>query len=105
MADIPNSIPISLRSHEIDQLHEFVPKLVRRFMGRDTEQNDMASKADELERVYEEHIEGMGNALLMPIDDWRTLISSLSDVDDGLRGWWLQRKLIRRLRDKSEELQ
>lgn len=105
MGDTAISIPIDVRTHERKQLREFIPKIVSRYAIRATEDNDMESRADELNRVYEEHIEGMGNALLMPIDDWRTIISELSEIDDGLRGWWLQRKLIRRLREKSEELQ
>lgn len=105
MDDTAINIPIDVRSHEQNQLTEFVPKLVTRFMNRQTEQ--MESKSDELNRVYDEHIEGMDGEsyLSMPIDDWRTLISSLSNVDDGLRGWWLQKKLVSRLRDKLEDIQ
>lgn len=105
MGDTAINIPIDVRSHEQNQLTEFIPKLVTRFMNRQTEQ--MESKSDELNRVYDEHIEGMDGEsyLSMPIDDWRTLISSLSNVDDGLRGWWLQKKLVSRLRDKLEDIQ
>lgn len=101
MGDTAINIPIEIRSHESTQLDTFVDKLVRRFTNRGTEQ-----KADELRRVYDEHIDEMGSAdyLSMPIDDWRTLVSSLSEVDDGLRGWWLQTKLVDRLRVKSDEL-
>jgi len=101
MGDTAINIPIEIRSHELTQLVRFVEKLVRRFTNRETEQ-----KADELRRVYDEHIYGMESAsyLSMPIDDWRTLVSSLSYIDDGLRGWWLQTKLVERLRAKSEAL-
>jgi len=101
MGDTAINVPIEIRSHESTQLVRFVEKLVRRFTNREMEQ-----KADELRRVYDEHIDEMESAsyLSMPIDDWRTLVSNLSYVDDGLRGWWLQTKLVERLRAKSDEL-
>jgi hypothetical protein len=103
MGDTAINVPIEIRSHESTQLVRFVEKLVRRFTNREMEQ-----KADELRRVYDEHIYGMSESeadyLSMPIDDWRTLVSNLSYVDDGLRSWWLQTKLVDRLRAKSEAL-
>jgi len=108
MGDTALNVPIRVRTHELEQLHGMVPEAIQQ-IGTD--------EADELKRVYDEHIgqitaeypEGPQFAayVSMPIDDWRTVISGLNRAryESGRpRVHWLQSKLVGRLEDRSEEL-
>lgn len=113
MGDTAMNVPIKVRTHELKQLHEMVPAA-----RRHCEQAEMDEQADEITRVYDEHIANVEEAagfdtsfrahVSMPADDWRTTISSLGRVqrrDEGLRAWWLRKKLASRLRDRLEQLE
>jgi hypothetical protein len=97
-------IPIDIRSHEVSQLDEFVPQIVERLRDIATEDNDLGSEADSIESIYDNAAVSDG-MLSMEIDEWRTLLRHLPRLrdDEGLRVWWLQRKMIRRLKDRADE--
>lgn len=113
MGDTAINVPVRVRSHELCQVHEMVPDVEERLRSIDTEST--IERADELNRIYDEHISGVDGEpresdafaayLSMPADDWRSVVSALARVeDDGLRPQWLQKKLVNRLRDRMEEL-
>jgi hypothetical protein len=105
MGDTAINVPIDVRSHELQQVKEMGTSAVERL--RSIELDD---EADELSRVVDEHILDMpddADTLSMPADDWQTLVRHLHRLRDeeGLRVWWLRRKLYDRLQDKQEALE
>lgn len=102
MGDTAINIPVECRRTEVRQLKEMVPKAVERL--------DAAGKDDDaaaLERIHDEHItdlpDGKGT-VSMPKDDWTSLVLGLDRVDDGLRPWWLTRKLSTRVQDRLRDV-
>lgn len=112
MGDTLPDIPLMVRSHEIEQLHEWVPKVVSRL-----EDIDMEDRAGEVELLYENHIADTESTqshsvsdgyITMAAGDWRLLVRELrriSDEEGAVRTWWLRKKLVQRLSDRLEELE
>lgn len=106
------NVPVKVRTHELNQVHEMIPQVEERL--RSIGVDATVEQADELERIYDEHISGIDGEpreseefaayISMPADDWRSVVSALARVDDGLRPRWLQKKLVKRLRDRMEEM-
>jgi hypothetical protein len=113
MGDTPINVPVKVRTHELNQVHEMIPQVEEQLRSIGVEAT--VEQADELERIYAEHIEGIGVEpreseefaayLSMPADDWRSVVSALARVDDGLRPRWLQKKLVKRLRARLDEME
>jgi len=101
MDDDTINVPIAVRSHEVAQLHEFVPEAIDQC--RRTEMND---EADQLQCVVDEYLEPTDGYISMPADEWRTVVRNVHRrTDSGLRSQWLQTKLLKRLRDRMEEME
>lgn len=111
MGDTAINVPVKVRSHELNQLHEFFPDV------RDgLQQAGLDEAAEAVDRIYDEHVSGVTAAVsggpyaamvTMPAEDWKTTvryIGRLSQTSEGLRAWWLQKKLVGRLDDRLEEL-
>jgi len=104
------NVPVDIRSHESQQLDDMLPEVAQRLTR--VERDD---EADTIERIYEEHVENYETRahsntpyISMPADDWRAVIRNLPRVkdDEGItRVWWLQKKLVDRLRGRLEELE
>jgi hypothetical protein len=115
MGDTAMNVPVEVRSHELRQLDKMVPKAADRLREVATENNDLASEADTLDRAYDEHIldmpatHSMGDGYLsMPADDWRAIIRHLPRIEDNVgvtRVWWLRKKLTSRVRERLAELE
>lgn len=112
------NVPVRVRSNELAQAQNMTPRVVEKLRQVDAE--SVQERADDLERIYEEHIEGVehdyrGNTdyiefathLSMPAEDWRTFIGALSRLRDeeGLRVWWLRKKFVNRLEDRLEGME
>jgi hypothetical protein len=93
-----------------------VPRAVERLRALDAE--TFGDDADELERIYAEYIEGVEREFTaddqafaayvsMPADDWRQVVGSLGRLydEEGLRVWWLRKKLVKRLRERLEQME
>jgi len=104
------NVPIKARTHELNQLHGKVPEAVDHF-----QQAEMHDEADEVNRIYDEHISGVDPKftdddqsfaayVYMPADDWYTTLRVLGRFDDQ-RLWWLRKKLSKRLRDRLDEME
>lgn len=109
-------VPVEIRTHELSQLKSMVPRVVERL--RDIDAETFGDDADELERIYTEHIETVEREFTeddqtfaayvsMPADDWRNVVGSLGRLydEEGLRVWWLRKKLVKRLRKRLEEME
>jgi hypothetical protein len=114
MGDTAINVPVKVRTHELNQLHEFVPDV------RDgLRQAELDEAADEVARIYDEHISGVEREFTgddqafaayvsMPANDWKTIvrfIGRLEHTSEGTRAWWLQKKLVERLRERLEEME
>lgn len=100
--DVANdlSVPIELRSHEREQLNEYLPEAEESyFMGERYEERD------DVAVLIEQLSDSSGKHVSFTVEQWRTCVSALSRVDDGLRPWWLQKKVVNRLNERVEELQ
>lgn len=96
-ADGDIKVPIDLRTHERAQLTEFTEKLVDHFDGID-------DRADDLREVRD-RIAEQDDTVFLTADQWSSLLQPMHDrLDEGLRTWWLQRKLLGRLQDRQEEI-
>ena len=100
------NVPIQLRSHELDQVHEFTTEAINQL-----KQAELDDAESQLERIYDEHISGVEWSdtddvyLSMPAEDWRQWMRYLNRVRrDDQRVWWLQNKLVGRLNERMEEL-
>lgn len=104
-------VPIKVRTHEVNQLHEMLPEVVDRLAA--IEHPD----AEDFEEMYEEYVsdveitypgapqdESFAAWVSMPADEWRLLIRHAQKYEDA-RAEWLQKKLMRRLSDRLEEVQ
>jgi hypothetical protein len=101
MDDDTINVPIRVRSNEVAQLHEFVPEAIDQC--RRTEMDD---EADQLQCVVDEYLEPNDGYISMPADEWRAVIRNVHRrTDNGLRSEYLQRKLLKRLRARMEELE
>lgn len=92
-------VPIELRSHERAQLEDFVPRLRERL--EDAGRDDLLDTLDGF--TLDAHDEGVFNTT----EQWRTVIMELHRLkpEEGLRQWWLRRKLFKRLVDRVEALE
>jgi hypothetical protein len=106
MGDTALNVPVEVRSHELEQLHESVQSVIDNL-----EDAEMDAAVDELSRVYEEHIEGVhkdGEGTVhvsMPAEDWRITIRYLNRArEDSMRVGWLQSKLVDRIEKKLAEM-
>lgn len=108
MGDTALNVPVKVRSHELNQLHEFVPDV-----RDELRKADLNDAADKVERIYDEHVSSVryeknDTYVSMPAEDWKTVVRNigrLSRTSEGTRAWWLQTKLVDRLDDRLEELE
>jgi hypothetical protein len=105
------NVPIKARTHELNQLQEMLPA-ARNIIADD-------ETAEEVDRIYREHIDGLtpdyadaeystfATYVSMPADDWQRTIRHLNHLRhrERLRVEWLQKKLVRRLRERLAELE
>lgn len=93
-------VPIQLRSHEEAQLESFVPRMVDRL-------NDMGveAEAEDIENV--ELIDEGDGTFSAEVSEWTALLGGMRVLRDeeGLRSWWLRKKLSRRLMRIQEKLE
>lgn len=108
------NLPVKVRSNELKQVKKVVTQLIDNL-----EQAELPEAADELSRIYDEHISGVergfedeDNAfaayLSMPLDDWRIVIRHLNRArrEEGtIRVQYLQNKLVSRIEDRIEDLE
>lgn len=99
------NVPIQARSHELNQLHEFVPTVIEQL-----ERADLDERVEDVRSIYSDHIDithetsdepAFVTYLSMPSESWTTLIRELHRIDDG-RVWWLRTKFARRVRQRLE---
>lgn len=92
-------VPIELRSHERSQLDDFIPRAVENLedIGLDEE----AEEVDDVDIIDNE--DGTFSA---EAEEWVAIISSLRTIydDEGVRSWWLRKKLAQRVGRKANEL-
>lgn len=93
-------ITIEMRPNEKSQLEDFVPRIIEEYHD-----SGLDERAEALEDMVLGWVPTEWEARL-GVEEWSTLISSLHVVrpDEGLRVWWLQKKLSRRLRQRINEL-
>ena len=110
MGDTAINVPVETRTHEVAQLHEFVPQ-----MCGDLQEVGLDEAAAEVQRIYDEHISGVtaddredesfAAYTSMPADDWQVLVRHMNRLRSDKRAEWLQMKLVDRLRDRMEEME
>lgn len=100
--DVDNDlrVPIEVRDHEYRQLVEYLPNARDSYLrgDRDDEAAAVGTLIDDLSDSSDEHVS-------FTVEQWQTCVSALSRCDDGLRPWWLQKKVVNRLNERIEELQ
>ena len=133
--DTSINVPVKVRTHELQQAHDFIPRVAQRL--RDIDADPAQEQADELERIYAEHVEGVeatypkgpegadsrGSSassppeqgsggefaayISMPADDWRAVVGGVARLrgEEGLRSWWFRKKLVKRLQARLEEME
>lgn len=92
-------VPIELRPTEMNQLEEFMPRVEAALSDKGLD--------DEAEEVSEATIINVaGNTYSAEATDWSAIIGGLRTLRDeeGLRSWWLRKKLAGRLSRKVSEL-
>lgn len=107
------NVPVRVRTHELQQVKTMMPSV-----ADGLEQADLDEAAEEVNRIYDTHIEGVEPTypdgpefaayLSMPTEDWRLTIRYLNRAmrDEGrLRVHWLQNKLVERIEDRLDELE
>jgi len=98
-------VPVPLREHECRQLEEFMSSV-----------QQTTDSIDGLDAIYDSTFpisDGRENDefyayVSMPVTDWHTVSKALNRhrrFNDGSRSWWLQKKLVNRLNERTEELQ
>lgn len=114
-SDTSINVPVKVRTHELQQVHDFIPEATDRLRDVDTEHTQ--KRADELGRIYTEYVEGVTATypkdqafaayVSMPSDDWQLVLSAFRRLrkDEGLRVEWLQTKLVKRLRERLSEME
>lgn len=112
MGDTALNLPVKVRTHELEQVQTLLPKI-----RDELRQADKDEAADEVHRIYDEHVEGkvpvypdgpeFANYLSMPSEDWRMVIRYLNRErdDQPLRIHWLQTKLTDRIEARMEEME
>jgi len=113
MGDTALNVPVKVRTHELQQVKTMIPNV-----ADDLEQADLDEAAEEVQRIFDTHIEGIdahypegpefAAYLSMPVEDWRLTIRYLNRArrtDGKLRAQWLQSKLVDRVEDRLEELE
>lgn len=113
--DTSINVPVKVRTHELQQAHDFIPRVAQRL--RDIDADPAQEQADELERIYAEHVEGVEATypkgsefaayISMPADDWRAVVGGVARLrgEEGLRSWWFRKKLVKRLQARLEEME
>lgn len=100
--DVANdlSVPIEIRDNEYRQLIEYLPNAKQSYEAgeRDDEAAAVSTLIDTLTDSSDKHVS-------FTVEQWRTCVSALSRVEDGLRPWWLQKKVVNRLNERVDELQ
>lgn len=91
------SIPLELRTQERQQLDEYIPQAIETLRGRGL--NDEADDVVGVTLIEEED-----GRVSTTVDQWVSLLSSLRVIDDGLRPWWLRKKLSQRLAKATDTL-
>lgn len=91
-------VPITLRPLERTQLDSMVPRVVDRL--EELERYDEATKVENAEIHIDED-----TAAAEPLT-WATVVGGLEVLrqEDGLRIWWLRKKLSKRLQRKMDEM-
>lgn len=109
------NVPVKVRTHELNQAHDFIPRAAERLRAVDAD--PAQEQADELERIYAEHVEGIdahypegpefAAYLSMPADDWRQVVGGVARLydEEGLRVQWFQKKLVKRLQARMAEME
>lgn len=96
------TVTMPMRTQEQDQLERFVPEIIEYLEGIGLDSS--ASELDDVTFDLEHNDEGRTRWLATTTaDEWRTVISKLSNLD-GNDVDWLRRKLAKRLHDKVEEI-
>lgn len=92
-------VPIELRSHEQAQLDEFVPRAADRL-----EDKGLDEEAQEVRDV--DIIDNQSGTYSAEPTEWAAIIGALRTLRDeeGLRSWWLRKKLAQRLARRTEEI-
>jgi len=108
-------VTIELRTHERAQLDEFVPRMVERLeaKGLDEEAEDLCAvdiieNLDETSPFHETARESAHDPTTYSAapTEWATIIGALRVLreEEGLRSWWLRKKLARRLSRATDQL-
>lgn len=112
MGDTALNVPVKMRTHELNQLHEYYPTV-----EEGLREAELAEAADTVSRIYDEHVSGIkpepreaddfAAYVSMPADDWRMTVRYFNRLrsDEGLRVEWLQNKVVDRLEDRVEEFE
>lgn len=96
-------VDMGLRTQERQQLDRWVPRIIEHLEGLGLPQS--AEDLDDVTLVIEESDrDGFRYEAAAEPDEWRTLISSLSN-QDGQDAWWLRKKLARRFHDRVDEME
>lgn len=98
------NVPIELRSHEQKQLAEFIPRIEDSL--RDSDLTDQADTVGDFSFTVDHTDEVAGKYASAPAEDWAAVLQYLSILrpDEGLRVWWLQKKLSKRLQARLAEM-
>ena len=93
------SVPIEIRDHEYRQLIEYLPNAKQSYKAgdRDDEAATVSTLIDTLSDSSDKHVS-------FTVEQWRTCVSALNRCEDGLRPWWLQKKVVNRLNERIENL-
>lgn len=109
------NVPVKVRTHELQQAHDFIPRVAERFAAIDVEHAQ--EQAEELERIYAEYVEGVEATypegsefaayISMPAEDWRTVVGAAARLydEESLRVQWFRKKLVKRLQARLEEME
>lgn len=109
------NVPVKVRTHELNQAHEFIPRVAERLGSIDVEHAQ--EQAEELERIYAEHVEDVEATypegpefaayISMPAEDWRTVVGATARLydEETLRVRWFRKKLVKRLQARLEEME
>lgn len=106
-AEAPSGInvPVELRSHEQFQLAEYVPKMEERLRERDLD--EQADAVSDFTFTVDATDDVAGQYASAPAEDWEKVIQYLNILrpQEGLRVWWLRKKLAKRLARRLEEME
>jgi len=113
MGDTTMNVPVKVRTHELQQAKTMMPNV-----ADSLEQAGLDEAAEEVNRIYESHIEALEPTypegpefaayLSMPTEDWRLTIRYLNRArrtDGKLRAQWLQSKILDRVEGRLDEME